>query len=138
MVIAIPNVAAPKAKITRLTPLRFHRFVYERLLDRPITDGGPFPTVLDGSIRPDRLENLAAICGLQYVQRRDFEDNKQRLLRSKLYLTGIPWRVARRVVLALTAGRVDPALSDVVLTFSRPVVPPSGTLADRIAAAQTA
>lgn len=137
MVIAVPNVAAPKARITRMTPLWFHRFVYERLLDRrdPNT-GHPFETVLDDSIRPDRLENLAAVCGLRVVRRHDFEDNKQRQLRTKFHLTGAPWTVVRGLVRLVTFGRVDAELSDTVMTFQRLEVEPSGELAERIAAAR--
>lgn len=120
MVIAVPNVAAPKAKVTRITPLRFHRFVYERLLRKPADDAdSPFATVLDPSIRPDRVERLADVCGLDVLERIDFEDNKQRQLREKFRLTGRPWRAARRAVMAATRGRVDAELSDVVFAFQR-------------------
>lgn len=131
MVIATPNTAAPKALVTRFTPLRFHRFVYERLLNRTDPDAGhPFPTVLDPAIRPDRLENLAAICGLDVLFRRDFEDNKQAQLRQRFHLVGMPWRALRSATTALTRGRIDPELSDVVFAFRRPIAPASGRLAE--------
>jgi SAM-dependent methyltransferase len=134
MIIAVPIVSAPKAQVTRHTPFWFHRFVYERLLNRRgDTHGEPFPTVLDGSIRPDRVESLAGVCGLEVLMRSDFEDNKQALLRKKFRLTGTPWRVARRLVLIATGGRVDPEKSDVVFAFQR-VVPEAGELAGTILA----
>lgn len=134
LVLAIPNTAAPKARVTRRTPLWFHRFVYERLLGRrdPNT-GHPFPTVLDSSIRPDRIENLAAICGLEVVYRRDFEDNKQRQLRERFHLEGIVWKGVRGAMRVVTGGRIDPELSDVVFTLHRPVATAVGTLAEALA-----
>ena len=137
LVIAVPNVAAPKAKITKITPLWFHTFVYRRLLGRNDPDhGDPFPTVLAAAIRPDRLENLAAICGLEVLHRTDFEDNKQGQLRKRFHLTGVPWRAARRVTLALTRHQVDPEQSDVVFAFQRSTVPAVGPLAEAIRSAQ--
>ncbi len=137
LVIAVPNVAAPKAKITRITPLWFHTFVYRQLLGRRDPDHGmPFATVLDPSIRPDRLENLASICGLDVLYRTDFEDNKQGQLRERFHLTGAPWRAARRMTLTLTRHRVDPEESDVVLAFQRSTPRATGPLADAVRAAQ--
>lgn len=136
MVIAVPNVAAPKAKATKYTPLSFHNFVYERLLGRKEegTSHLPFATVLDGSIRPDRIENLAAICGLEVLLRTDFEDNKQRELRKKVKLGGAPWQALRALVRGVTRGRVDPELSDVVFAFQRTDATPTGDLADALLA----
>lgn len=120
MIIAVPNVDAPKARITRATPLWFHRFVYERLLHKPSDlAASPFETVLDPSIRPDRLERLAEVCGLEVIQRVDFEDNKQRQLREKYRLVGTTWRIARGIVRLVTGGRTDAERSDVVMVFQR-------------------
>lgn len=127
MVVAVPIVSAPKAVVTKHTPLRFHTWVYRRLLGRNVADhGDPFATVLDGTIRPDRLEHLAEVCGLEVLARRDFEDNKQRQLREKAHLTGSLWAGIRSAVRAGTFGRVDPELSDVAFAFQRrqPLVDP--------------
>lgn len=132
MVIAVPNVAAPKAKITKLTPLRFHELVYGRLLGRHDPGGQPFATVLDAAIRPDRLEDLAELCGLDVLTRVDFEDNKQRELREKARLTGRVWSALRAASRAITRGRVDPELSDVVFAFQRREDTASGELADAL------
>lgn len=136
MVVAFPNVSMPKAKVTRWTPLWFHSFVYRRLLGRndPNT-GDPFETVLDGAIRPDRVERLAEVCGLDLVYRRDFEDNKQRQLREKFHLVGGLWSVTRGFFRTVTGNRMDPADSDVVFAFRRRSGAASGTLADALAAA---
>jgi SAM-dependent methyltransferase len=138
LIIAVPNVAAPKARVTRLTPLSFHRFVYRRLLSRKGDDEGmPFATVLDGSIRPDRLENLAEVCGLIVLRRTDFEDNKQLALRRKFKLTGLPWNAIRAAFRGMSRGRMDPELSDIVMVLQRPFQDPAtGTLAESLAAAQ--
>lgn len=133
MVIAVPNTAAPKAKVTRLTPLWFHRFFYERLLGRRDPNAGhPFATVLDASIRPDRVERLAVLCGLDVLTRIDFEDNKQRQLREKFGLTGRAWSAARTATRTVTGGRVDPELSDVCFAFHRAPTPTEGELAEAL------
>jgi ubiquinone/menaquinone biosynthesis C-methylase UbiE len=135
MVIAVPIVSAPKAQVTKHTPFWFHRFVYERLLGRRGGDHGePFPTVLDSALRPDRLENLARVCGLEMLSRTDFEDNKQGQLRARFRLTGAPWRATRRVVLGLSGGRVDPEMSDVVFAFQK-TASRGGELAEAIGTA---
>ena len=138
MVVAFPNVAMPKAKVTRWTPLWFHAFVYQRLLGRNDPNTGlPFETVLDGAIRPDRVERLAEVCGLDVVYRRDFEDNKQRQLRERFHLVGGLWSLARSVFRVLSFNRLDPADSDVVFAFHRRDGGATGELADALAAAPT-
>jgi len=130
LVVAVPNVAAPKAKITRWTPLSFHTFVYRRLLGRNDPNTGlPFATVLDPSIRPDRIEELARDIGLRVLLRRDFEDNKQRQLRQRIHLDGRAWSLVRRACRGLTGGRVDPADSDVVFALERIADPAPSELA---------
>lgn len=133
MVIAVPNVSAPKAAITRFTPLWFHKLVYVKLLGRNDPNvGDPFATVLDGAIRPDRLEDLAEVCGLDVLERIDFEDNKQQQLRQKFKLTGAPWRLVRSIGRGLTRGRMDPELSDVAFAFQRRSGEATGGLADAL------
>lgn len=136
MVVAFPNVSMPKAKVTRWTPLWFHSFVYRRLLGRndPNT-GDPFETVLDGAIRPDRVERLAEVCGLDVVYRRDFEDNKQRQLRERFHVVGGVWSAIRRGFRLLSGNRLDPADSDVAFAFRRRAGTATGALADALAAA---
>lgn len=136
MVVAFPNVAMPKAWVTRWTPLWFHAFVYRRLLGRNDPNTGlPFETVLDGSLRPDRVERLAELCGLDLVFRRDFEDNKQRQLRERFGLVGRPWSILRTVFRAATGNRLDPAYSDVVFAFQRRSGAAAGALADAVGSA---
>jgi SAM-dependent methyltransferase len=136
MVVAFPNVSMPKAKVTRWTPLWFHSFVYRRLLGRndPNT-GDPFETVLDGAIRPDRVERLAEICGLDVVYRRDFEDNKQRQLRERFHVVGGVWSAIRSGFRLVTGNRMDPEYSDVAFAFRRRSGSATGELAEAIAAA---
>lgn len=135
MVVAVPNVSAPKALVTRSTPLWFHTFVYRRLLGRNDPNTGlPFETVLDPSIRPDRLAHLAELCGLDVVFREDFEDNKQRQLRAKFHLGGRLWSMVRSTLRALTGNKVDPEQSDVVFAFHRRDGSASGELATALQA----
>src|SRR5690606_9540700 len=97
--------------------------------------GSPFATVLANSIRPDRLEHLADLCGLRVLDRIDFEDNKQTQLRAKAHLTGAPWRASRSAVRLLTRNRVDPEQSDVVFAFQRRAGEAQGELAEALVSA---
>jgi SAM-dependent methyltransferase len=117
-VLAIPDVRSPKALITRWTPFGFHRFVYRRVLGRRGPgQGGPFPTVLDPMIAPDRLERLMAVLGMEQLHVSRFEDDKQRQIRGKLKVTGVAWSAFRAVWRAV--WRVDPAETEYLVVFRR-------------------
>ncbi len=129
VVIAVfPNVHSAKAMLTKATPTRFHVWAYRHILDRTAvhTDddehGGPFPTVLDGTLQRDRLQRLLRALGLEiaYVER--FEDNKQRYAREKVGLVGRRWERVRKVVRNLLGDDYDPGLTEFIVVAQRPRV----------------
>jgi SAM-dependent methyltransferase len=123
-----PNVNSAKAVLTRITPQRFHVWAYRNILDRKtvMTDddehGGPFPTVLDRSLRQDRLERLLRALGLDVVHVERFEDNKQRYFREKIGLTGSRWNAVRKVARGLMGDDHDPGFTELIVVAQRPRV----------------
>jgi SAM-dependent methyltransferase len=128
LVAVFPNVHSAKAILTKVTPTRFHVWAYRHILDRNAvhTDddehGGPFPTVLDGSLQRDRLERLLRALGLEveYVER--FEDNKQRYAREKVGLVGSKWSALRKLVCGVLGDDYDPGLTEFIVVAQRPRV----------------
>lgn len=121
-----PNVHSAKAILTKVTPTKFHVWAYRHVLDRKAvhTDddehGGPFPTVLDGTLQRDRLERLLRALGLEiaYVER--FEDNKQRYAREKVGLVGSKWSSLRKLVCGVLGDDYDPGLTEFIVVAQRP------------------
>jgi SAM-dependent methyltransferase len=70
LVIGVPNVRSLKGILTRLTPYRFHVWLYRRVLGYPEagTPGvGPYPTHLQRDIAPDGLRELGRTSNLECV-----------------------------------------------------------------------
>jgi SAM-dependent methyltransferase len=70
LVIGVPNVWSLKGIVTRLTPHRFHVWLYRRLLGQPEagTPGfGPYPTHLRRDISPRALGELGKASNLDCV-----------------------------------------------------------------------
>ena len=82
------------------------------------------PTTNQRSTTPDSVSRAV-------IERIDFEDNKRRHLRNTFHLTGLAWRGARRLVMTLSRGRIDPEQSDVVMVFRR-TAKPLGLLAEAV------
>jgi SAM-dependent methyltransferase len=132
LVIAVPHVRSPKAVVTKRTPQAFHEWFYRRILGRTAEgEGIPFETVLDPAIRPDRLRRLAGALGLEVVFEEEFEDNKQRQVREKLFVKGALWK-GIRVAMGLVL-RHDPARTDYAAVYRRPEGTVTGELADTLA-----
>jgi SAM-dependent methyltransferase len=126
VVIAIvPNVSSAKAVLTRYTPTGFHVWVYRHLLDRKDVmtdaddDGGPFPTVLHGSLRRDRVEQLLPSLGLDVVHLEQFEDNKQRYFREKIRLVDGRWDAVRKVSRGCLGNAHDPGFTEFVVVAQK-------------------
>jgi SAM-dependent methyltransferase len=70
LVIGVPNVWSLKGIVTRLTPYRFHVWLYRHLLGQPQagTPGfGPYPTYLRRDISPRALGELGTASNLDCV-----------------------------------------------------------------------
>jgi SAM-dependent methyltransferase len=81
VLLAVPNLRTPKSLIAKVTPHRFHVWLFRRVLRRPHagTPGyAPYPTTLRMEISPRRLLAEVTRLGLRVVHLDWFEDPKQR------------------------------------------------------------
>jgi len=117
LVLKVPNIYSLKGLITRLTPHRFHVWVYRRLLGYPTAGRrgfGPYPTHIRRDIAPLRLTALA--------QRSGFEPAYAATYAAPL---GLPrrmdaaWQLSIRVLRALTLGAWDPEPSEHLAVFRK-------------------
>lgn len=70
LVVGVPNLRSLKGIVTRLTPYRFHVWIYRRLLRHPGagTPGvGPYPTHIQQEISPRALQELGRASSLDCV-----------------------------------------------------------------------
>ena len=118
LVLSVPRLWSIKGIVTRLTPHRFHIWVYRTLLGMPDagTAGvGPYPTHLQRALAPRRLLAIAAEEQLEPVYARSYGEVPDQLpaaVRSALRLVGWLGR-------SLTARRWDPLLSEYVAVFQK-------------------
>jgi SAM-dependent methyltransferase len=121
-VLALPNIMSLKGLITRLTPWWFHVWVYRRVLgDRSAgTDASDqFPTSFRFSLRPSRLTSLAGDGHLDVEQLWLYEGPVPRHLRRRHRAADIALSLAGTLSRALSAGRYDTTLSDMVVVATR-------------------
>lgn len=122
LIVKVPNVLSAKGLITKLTPYRFHVWVYEHVFgytnpgkdDRP-----PFRTFLHRAIAPRALLRFARDHGLSVEMFAAYEADKQANVRARYRVTGRLWRVVRRFVTGVTLGRVDPEATELIAVFRR-------------------
>jgi SAM-dependent methyltransferase len=120
LAVAVPYIWSLKAAITKLTPLRFHVWVYRHVFGwaqagKP--GHGPYKTYLRLDISPARMRKLARECGLREVEAVH--------IHASLFTSSRPtferiWRGANRCLASLSLGRYDPDLTDFVVMFKRP------------------
>jgi SAM-dependent methyltransferase len=117
LIIGMPNPRSLKGLITRLTPYRFHVWVYRRLFGLPDagTPGhGPYRTYLGRDLAPPRFTDLAATLKLEKI----YEDSYGRVPPlPRLLRAG--WAAVAWVGRTLSLGRWDPLESDVILVFRK-------------------
>lgn len=119
LVVAVPNFWSAKALITKLTPHRFHVWIYRRLLGYSAAgEPGhpPFKTYMRFAVAPSSLERLAAANGLLVVARIVYASGRERELPFRF---GTLWRVFCWCARGVTFGRYDPELSEVVMLFRK-------------------
>lgn len=125
LVVAVPNPWSLKGWATRVTPHRFHVWVYRRVFgyERAGTEGqGPFRTYFRPGARPAALSGFARAEGLEIVCWLWGEDYAQRLLRRRLRLNGERTTRFATAVRRLTRGRVDVDRTDLFVVLRRPAV----------------
>jgi SAM-dependent methyltransferase len=112
IVLKLPNVLSAKGLVTKFTPHGFHVWVYRRLLHYPNAGKEgytPFRTFLRWSTAPHGLVAYARRHGLA-----TYEADRQTALRSRLRLTGRPWRALTRLVRSASRSRLDLEGTEVV------------------------
>ncbi len=121
LLLAWPNFVSVKAALARRLPHGAHEAVFSWIYPyaRGDADNSPFPTVLDDSLRLDRVLSHVKSRGVVPVEVVKYESSMQRRARGKLRLVGRPWKCAKAVVAFLTGGRLDPQWSDVMLLVGR-------------------
>lgn len=131
LIIALPLVWSAKALVAKFTPLRFHIWVYRRLLGSTTagTRGyGPYKTYMRVGIAPNRLESSAARLDLQLVHSSLYESQVNDWLPHSPVLVKV-WQLMTAALKRLTLGRYDPRVSDALLIF----VKDAGAVAHEIA-----
>lgn len=121
LLLAWPNFRVRKGALARRLPHRAHEalFCWIYPYARGDVDNSPFPTVLDDSLRLDRVLSHVKSRGVVPVEIVKYESSLQRLAREKLRLMGRPWTVAKASVAFLTGRRLDPQWTDVMLLLAR-------------------
>jgi SAM-dependent methyltransferase len=117
LIVGVPNPRSLKGIVTRLTPHRFHVWVYRHLLRYPGagTPGfGPYPTYLRSEIAPENLQCLARSSGLERIYAETYALG-----------SGLPPRLDRLWSVALALGRLgslgrwEPGASDHLAVFRK-------------------
>jgi SAM-dependent methyltransferase len=117
LIVGIPNLWSMKGLVTKLTPHRFHVWVYRHVLGNEQagnTFGPPYPTYLRRDIAPNRLARLARAEGLQRIYASTYEID-----------LGLPrplavlWSAASGLGRMATLGAWDPAASDHAAVFKK-------------------
>ena len=117
LIVGIPNLWSLKALITKLTPHRFHVWVYRRVfgIQEAGTPGhGPYRTYLRLDIAPDNLEKLAHMAGLERVYSATYRPTLGLPTAVRL-----PWSVAGTAGRVLSLGQWDPEASEHVAVFRK-------------------
>lgn len=123
IVIKVPNVLSLKGLVTKLSPHRFHVWVYRHVFgyaDAGQDDKGPFPTFLRLSMSPPALARFARRNGLQIVYSTLYEAHNQMRLRGRFGLDGRLWRALRVAVERLTRNSVNLEGTEFLIVLQRP------------------
>lgn len=117
LVVGAPNIWSLKGLLTKLTPHRFHIWVYRRVLgfeQAGSPDFGPYRTYLRLSMSPRRLPEIAEAASLEGVYSSSY-DVPLGLPRG----SDVVWSVATRVARVVTLGAWDAAASEHVAVFEK-------------------
>jgi SAM-dependent methyltransferase len=117
LVVGIPDLWSLKGLVTKLTPHRFHVWVYRRIYGKPDAGKpgfGPYRTYLGRDIAPRRLERLARAQSLERIY-----------ASTSVVDLGLPrplavlWSAATKLGRIATLGAWDPAASEHVSVFRK-------------------
>jgi SAM-dependent methyltransferase len=110
IVLKVPNVMSLKGLATKLTPHRFHVWVYRRVYGYEHAgqaDQGPFRTYLRRSISERGLLRFARENGLVVELAARYESDHQARLRRRLRLDGAVWGALARFVRVTSFGQLE-------------------------------
>ena len=119
LMLGLPNLLAPKALATKLTPYRFHLWIYRRVLGNSNAgrDGrAPFPTHLHWILRPQQLQRALAKHSLELDFVEFYETGMLQKILVRSRALRYAWRVAGAPFWLLGS---DPNLTDVALIFRK-------------------
>ncbi|MDP6539812.1 MAG: methyltransferase domain-containing protein [Planctomycetota bacterium] len=122
LVLAVPRVLSVKGLVTKLSPHRFHVWVYRHLLGREtagLEGHPPFPTYLRWSMSPPALRRFAAGAGFDVVLWSIFEDDTQRRLRARYPLLRFLYAALDLSLRLLTASRARAYPTDLIAVLSK-------------------
>lgn len=123
LILAMPNALSLKGLVTKLTPYRAHVFVYRVVFGNPgagTEDQGPFHTFMRLAIAPRRMARAAAGKGLRLRYQARYESPMQKEVKRKYPPVGLAFALGGALGRALTLGRLEPGVTDVVLVLERP------------------
>jgi len=117
LIVGVPNLWSLKGLVTKLTPHRFHVWVYRRILghdEAGTPEFGPYPTYLRRDISPARLAGLARTPSLDPVYARSYAVplGLPRAL-------GAAWSAVAGLGRVLTLGAWDSAATEHVAVFRK-------------------
>lgn len=122
LVVGSPNPRSLKGLVTRLTPFRFHVWVYRKFFGSNAGSeegGGPFPTVMLNEGGPHSVMEVCHARGFSRALLVYWESTMQITLRKRLHLRGPLWAVARFLTRLLSIGSVDLVRTEYVCVMRR-------------------
>lgn len=120
MVIAVPHARSVKGLVTRYTPFWFHNLVWRRLLGAK-PDFEPFPTFMCSAMAPAKLRAFASEKGLVLGFDVTYEGWEQKLLRSRLRITGRAFSLVKGLVRMVSLGNVTIDSTDALFVMRKPL-----------------
>ena len=118
-VLMLPNVSSVKGMVTRLTPARFHRWFYARILKSP-PGHAPVASVHSFSLRPSSLLGQARAGGWTLEYFRLYEGPTQMALRTRIGLVGGRWRIVTALTRSISFGTLTARDTGIVAVLSKP------------------
>ena len=122
-VVALPNILSLKGLATRFTPWWFHVWVYQRVLgDRAAGSeaSDQFATAFRFVLRPSGLRRLAKTHGFTVESLHLYEGPVPLHLRRRHRAADVALAIIGATTRALSGGRYDATLSDMIVVLSRP------------------
>jgi SAM-dependent methyltransferase len=117
-VLVLPNVVSLKGLATRITPWRFHRWFYARILGAP-PERHPVSSIHSLSLRPSSLLRRARMGGWKVEYFRLYEGPTQRSVRSRIGIVGWRWRLLAAFTRLVTFGALTAEETGIIVVLSK-------------------